>query len=70
VSDRDFAEVLRENFEAKNALENAQDEIRKLRERCARLKRQREWLRLNQFIFAAAQPGSKPPASLRSLRTP
>jgi hypothetical protein len=42
----------------------------KLRERCARLKRQRDWLRLNQFTVAAAQPGSKPPASVRSLRSP
>jgi hypothetical protein len=42
----------------------------KLRDRCARLKRQRDWLRLNQFTVAAAQPGSKPPASVRSLRSP
>jgi hypothetical protein len=44
--------------------------VAKLRERCARLKRQRDWLRLNQFTVAAAQPGSKPPASVRSLRSP
>lgn len=70
MSNRDFAEVLRENFDAKNALQDAQKEIRRLRDRCARLKRQRDWLRLNQFTVAASQPGSTPRASARSLRSP
>jgi hypothetical protein len=52
------------------AVQLERDAMAKLRERCARLKRQRDWLRLNQFTVAAAQPGSKPPASVRSLRSP